>query len=315
VIQFGHIKKLTLRDIWAKEASEFTPWLSENIEALGKALGIELEVQGTEQNVGDFALDLLAKDLGTGRNVVIENQLSPTDHDHLGKLLTYAAGFNASVIIWLSEEIREEHRQTLDWLNQHTDEDTDFFGVVVEVLQIDDSRPAYNFKPVVFPNEWQKNKRRIQTTETSARGELYRAFFQELIDELREKYKFTGARVGQPQNWYSFSSGISGILFSAVFAQGGKARVECYIDQGDLEENKRLFDLLAENEEEIEAELGTSLEWERLDNKRASRISLYKPGSIDSDPAVLRDIRAWMIDYLLKFKKVFLPRLKKIMTE
>ena len=308
--RFGALKKLNLRDIWGKEASDFTPWLADNISALGEALGMELELERREANVGDFSLDLLAKNLGSGGQVVIENQLTPTDHDHLGKLLTYASGFGASTVVWVAESIRDEHRQALEWLNQRTDSETQFFGVVIEVIQIDDSKPAYNFKPIVFPNEWQKAKRRQASGQVSTKGEAYREFFQALIDDLRENHKFTGARIGQPQNWYAFSSGFSGIPFSAVFAQGGRVRVEVYIDQGDAEKNKALFDALKEQQETIEADYGANLEWERLDDKRASRIAAYRKGSIESSDDELREIHSWMIENLLAFKRVFAPKLK-----
>lgn len=312
---FGELKKVPLRDIWSHEAQDFTPWLASNIEALGDALGLELELTEREASVGGFSLDLLAKDLGSSRTVIIENQLTQTDHDHLGKLLTYAAGFNASTVIWVSEVVRDEHRQALEWLNQRTDTETQFFAVVVEVLKIDDSKPAFNFKPVVFPNEWQKSKKQKTSTNSSSKGEKYRAYYQALIDELRENHKFTGARIGQPQNWYSFSSGIQGVLYSAVFAQGGKARAEIYIDQGDQEKNKMLFDALKEREDEITANYGSVLEWERLDDKRASRIAIYREGMIESSDSELEEIRKWHIDNLLKIKKVFTPQVQRTLRD
>jgi hypothetical protein len=308
--EFGQLKRLGLRSVWAKEAYDFTPWLADNIQRLGEALGMDLELDSREASVGDFSLDLLAKDLSRSRTVIIENQLTPTDHDHLGKLLTYAAGFNATAIVWIAESIREEHRQALEWLNQRTDEETEFFGVIVEVLQIDNSKPAFNFKLVVFPNEWQKTKNRTATS-TTTKGEAYRAYFQELIDELREKHKFTGARVGQPQSWYHFGAEMSGAGYGASFALGGRVRVEVYIDQGEWESNKQIFDQLFNEKEAIEREFGEALEWERLDDKRASRIAIYRPGSIMSDAPALQEIRAWTINQLLKFKKVFGPQLKK----
>ncbi|MDH3360659.1 MAG: DUF4268 domain-containing protein, partial [Desulfobulbaceae bacterium] len=255
-MKFGKIEKLNLREIWPKEASDFTPWLADNLNTLGEALGMELELKGKEAAVGDFSLDLLARDLGTGRTVIIENQLTQTDHDHLGKLLTYAAGFSASTVIWVAETVRDEHRQSLEWLNQRTDEDTQFFGVAIEVFKIDDSKPAYSFKPVVFPNEWQKSRKRQANTNVSSKGEAYRNYFQSLIDELRENHRFTNAKIGQPQNWYSFSSGFSNIPIGAVFAMGRKTRIELYIDVGDGEKNKAIFDLLQGQKDLIHEKYG-----------------------------------------------------------
>jgi len=313
--KFGELKTLPLRELWPNEASDFTPWLASNIEALGKALGLELELTEREASVGDFSLDLLAKDLGSSRIAIIENQLTQTDHDHLGKLLTYAAGFTASIVIWVSESIRDEHRQALEWLNQRTDTETQFFGVIMQVLQIDDSKPAYNFKPVVFPNEWQKSKKQKTSSNISSKGEKYRSYFQSLIDELRESHRFTGAKAGQPQSWYSFSTGIKGILYGANFAMGGKARTEIYIDQGDFDQNKELFDALNKQLPEIENEYGSSFEWERLDDKRSCRIALYCNGTIEASDSELEQLRKWHIENLLKLKKIFIPFIKRIMKQ
>jgi hypothetical protein len=312
---FGELKKVSLREIWPHEAHDFTPWLAENVEELGIALGLELELVEREASVGDFSLDLLAKDLSTARTVIIENQLTATDHDHLGKLLTYAAGFEAYTVIWVSEVVRDEHRQAMEWLNQRTDAETAFFSVVVEVIQIDDSKPAFNFKPVVFPNEWQKSrKQKSPSNPVSLRGEKYRQYYQSLIDELREKHRYSGAKLGQPQNWYSFSaSGIRGILYSAVFAQGGRVRTEVYIDQQDFDKNKALFDALFSHAGEIAEEYGTPIEWERLDGKRACRIAVYRDGSIDDSDSDLEEIHNWHIENLLKVKEVFTPRINTIL--
>lgn len=309
---FGELKKIPLREIWPHEALNFTPWLADNIEKLGLAIGMELELIEREASVGDFSLDLLAKDLGTTKTVIIENQLTQTDHDHLGKLITYAAGFNASIIIWISEVIREEHRQAIDWLNQRTDSDTLFFGIVVEVIKIDESKPAFNFKIAASPNEWQKTKiHKVGSSIISTKGEKYRVYFQLLIDELREKYHFTGAKLAQPQNWYSFSSGISGVTYGAVFSQGGKARTEVYIDLGEQEKNKQIFDLLKKEDAQIEKEIEESLCWERLDDKRASRLALYTNGNIEDSDTELETVRNWHIEKLLKLKKHLDFRLKQ----
>jgi hypothetical protein len=306
---FGNLKTVQLRNVWPHEAADFTPWLANNIAALGEALGVELEITQSEASVGDFSLDLLAKDLGTGRNVIIENQLTGTDHDHLGKLLTYASGFDAGTIIWIAEAIRDEHRRALDWLNHHMGDEVAFFGVVVEVLQIDDSKPAFHFKVVVTPSEWSRSG--ITPKPTSTKGEAYRQFFQSLIDELREKYHFTSAKAGQPQNWYSFSSGMRGVVYSASFPQGGRVRVEIYIDFGELSANKALFDRLFSERQSIEAAFGDTLEWERLDDRRASRIASYFPGSISDPIETLSSIREQIVNRLLRFKRSVAPFVEK----
>ena len=316
---FGELKKIPLREMWPNEAHHFTPWLADNIEALGNALGFDLELKDREASVGDFSLDLLAEDLGTQRKVIIENQLTQTDHDHLGKLITYASGFNASIIIWIAESIRDEHRQAIEWLNQRTNTETQFFAVVVEGLQIDESKPAYNFKPIVFPNEWQKSKMRtLNTNNTSSRGEEYRSYYQPLIDELREKHHFTNARKAQPQNWYAFSSGIRGVNYCVAFSMGSIPRVEVYIDQGNKENNKQLFDTLKTKEHDIQEQYGGNFEWLRLDDKKACVILLRGNGRgrlSEMTEEEIDEVRHWHIKNLLKIKEVFAPLFKKVLQD
>jgi len=298
----GILRVIDPRTAWPDEARDFTPWLANNIQMLGEALGLDLVVDKREADVGDFSLDLLARDLSTGHTVVIENQLTATDHDHLGKLLTYAGGFDASVAVWITKEMRDEHRKALEWLNERTGVNTHFFGIVIELLQIDDSKPAPNFRVVVLPNNWEKITDPPQ--ELTEREKRYRSYFQGLIDELRDVHQFTGAKVGQPQNWYSFSSGHPEFYYSTSFANNKRIRSEVYLDCGDTEENKENFDSLFAKRELVEQLFGEELVWERLDNRRASRIALYRSGSID-DESALSVIKAWMIEKLLRFKAVF----------
>lgn len=314
-MKFGKLKKLSLRDVWKNEARDFTPWLADNLDVLGETLGMELETQGTETGVGDFSLDLLAKDLGTGHTVIIENQLNPTDHDHLGKLLTYAAGYSASAVVWIAENIRDEHKEVMEWLNQRTDEETLFFAVTIEVFKIDDSNPTYSLKPVVAPSEWQKTRKRQVSGTLSPKAEMYRDYFQKLIDELREQHHFTNARIGQPQNWYAFSTGFSGINYGAVFGKENKVRTELYIDVSDKDSNKALFDWLYSKQEEIHSNYGEELVWERLDDGKSSRIAIYREGSIESEESDIQSIKQWHIENLLRFKKVFKRYLKDGLRE
>jgi hypothetical protein len=308
MVDLGVLKrrKVTgLREIWLTEAGDFTPWLGQNINLLGETLGIDIEVQSIEAPVGNYSLDILAHDVGRDRAVVIENQITQTDHDHLGKVITYASGYDASTIIWIAAEFKEEHREAVDWLNRRTDQDTDFFGVVVEVLQIDDSRPAVNFRLVAAPNEWGKGRK--VTVPPSERGERYREFYMGLVDELREKHQFTSSRSAPATNWCAFGSGYTGVSFNPVFGKGGKVRSEVYIDLGDADRNKAFFDFLKAREEKINAGIGSPLIFERLDDAKASRIALYRPGSIDDPPERLQEIHAWFVKSLLALKRVIGP--------
>ena len=220
------IDKVDLREVWPNEAADFTPWLAENIAELGGALGMDLAVQAREAPVGTNRLDLLASD-GSGRTVVIENQLGITDHNHLGQLLTYMAGFDANVIVWIARNFRDEHAEALSLLNRRTGEDTEFFGIEVELWSIDKSRPAVNFKLVTAPNEWGKQTTSNPPAGTSERSERYRDFFQGLIDTLREEHHFTNARKAQARasSYLLFSRTWHNVLkYGASFRDGWKGQ-------------------------------------------------------------------------------------------
>src|SRR5437867_10700355 len=154
----GRLQKVNLREAWTSESSDFTPWLAQegNLQLLGETIGIELELASQEKDVGPFRADILCKDTATGNWVLIENQLERTDHTHLGQLLTYAAGLQAVTIVWVARSFTEEHRATLDWLNEITDDRFNFFALEIELWRIGDSPVAPKFNVVSKPNDWSK---------------------------------------------------------------------------------------------------------------------------------------------------------------
>lgn len=313
---FSRLTKIPLRDTWVHEAHDFTPWLEENIDRLGDALGLTLDVLGREVPIDRFSLDLLAQDSQSEKKVIIENQLDPADHKHLGQLLLYAAGVDASIIIWISEEVDGVHRRVLDWLNQKTDEDLHFFAVVVEVVTIEDSKDskqALVFTPVVFPNKWQKSQKH-RIPELSPRHQKRKTYFQKLIDELREQHNFTTARIAQHYTYYHFTSGIGKVHYGAMLrVENNRAYTYVHIMEGVRGGRLHLFDTLKAEKDEFEEPFNTQLEWIRgSEEDNFSRIAVSCPGSIDANEHELDTIREWHINYLLKLKEVFQPKIVQI---
>ncbi len=151
----GRIDQVDIREIWADEAADFTPWLCQNLDLLGKELRLNLELVEKEKAIGWFYLDILARDVDNGTLVAIENQLEWSDHSHLGQLLTYVAGCNAGAAVWVSPWIRPEHRQAINRLNQVSDGKIQFYGVEIRAIKIGDSPPAPDFRPVAVPDCWE----------------------------------------------------------------------------------------------------------------------------------------------------------------
>ena len=225
-IALGKLEQVDPRLLWTSEPAHFTPWLASNLPTLGEALGLELELITAESSVGPFACDIEARDINTGRKVIVENQLEPTDHTHLGQLLTYAAGLDATVIVWISPLVREQHRQAIDFLNRYTAEGLDFFAVGLEVVKIGASLPAVVFRLVASPNAWAKTAASTnQPAVTSSRMLAYQEFYQGLINELRTVHHFTNAKAAQPQSWYSFTSGTRGFVYSTTFTSKCRSKI------------------------------------------------------------------------------------------
>jgi hypothetical protein len=315
MLELGAVKNFPLKDLWSGEASHFTPWLSQNLDVLAQKLGMDLELETTDTSVGDFSADIIARDLSTNHLVVIENQFGNTDHRHLGQLITYSSVLGAGVVVWIAESIRSEHKSAIDFLNQNLKESLRLYALEASVIRIDNSKPAFVLNVISQPSE------PLVTTSDRAQSisetrEKYREYFQALIDELREKHNFTNARVGQPQNWYAFASDNSRIYkYGTSFASDDRVRAETYLDCGDKGKNEQLFDCLRGQKEAVEKEFGSTLSWERLDEKRACRVAAYHDGGIDADTQQLSEIREWTIASLLKFKSIFPSRIKQCLTQ
>ena len=227
-------------------------------------------------------------------------------------MLTYTAGYDAKTAIWVAGRFRDEHREALDMLNHRTDQNTEFYGVVMQLWKIGDSDPAPHFEVISAPNHWKKSiLGEVVGRAQDGKSELYRDFFQGIVDSLRGRPDALSPHKVAGRSWLSFKRECHeyGHGLSFTRAYGGRFRVETYIDCGDRESNKELFDyFFEENKEEIEADIGEGLDWDRLDTKRACRISAFRPGSIEGSPTELDSIKAWMVKMLPKVRDAFKPR-------
>jgi len=299
------------------EAVDFTPWLArkENLEILGETLGIDLELEAQERRVGPFRADILCKEVGTDRWVLVENQLERTDHTHLGQLLTYASGLEAVTIVWLAGYFTEEHRSTLDWLNRITDESFRFFGLEVELWRIGDSPAAPKFNIVSKPNDWSQSVAQAaraidenELTETKAMQRAYWEAFQAVLKGAGGTV--SGSNRPQPQSWMAYPIGRSDFNLGAVMIRPQKqVRAELYI-RGTRA--KGLFKLLEQQRDLVERELGYSRRWEELPARQDSRVAIYLN---DADPENRTDWprqHEWLARHLNDLKRVFSNRVANL---
>ena len=311
----GRLEKIDLRDIWRTEDQDFTPWLArdENISLLADTLGLELEVEAQEKEVGPFRADILCKDIHNDSWVLIENQLERTDHRHLGQLITYAAGLKAVTIVWVAAKFTEEHRAALDWLNAVTGDDFRFFGLEVELWRIGESPAAPKFNIVSKPNEWSKTvgaaTRRIEAEALTDTKQLQLAFWEQLHAEL-QTHPGIRTQKPRPQHWTNLPIGRSGARLGAILnSREEKIAVELYL--GD-ENAMAYFRELEANKAAIEEELGYAVDWRALPDKRASRILLLREKCPLEDQSRWPEYRAWLTAKLEDFDRVFRPKVKAL---
>ena len=298
----GILKEITdLRSIWPHEALNFTPWVAENVDLLADAVGLDITVDETESSVGDFNVDIYASETGTDRKIIIENQLEDTDHDHLGKLITYASGKGADVVIWVVKHAREEHKAAVEWLNNHTDDKIGFFLCEIKLFQIGDSQIAPSFTVVERPNDWTKEIRKTASANPTQqqRLEYWQAFNDYAFSDANFSRIFN-KRKPTTDHWMDFSIGSSACHIAVSQIQKRKAvDVELYIN-----DDKELFKSLFAHKDEIEKNMEMELEWKELPERKASRILIEKTVDLD-DRATWPEQFDYIMDTCIKMKKAF----------
>ena len=305
-MKLGKLKEVKLREIWKHEQYDFSNWLSkeENLNELGNTLGLTLVEVETEKLVGSYRCDILCKDEITSKVVLIENQLEPTNHDHLGKIITYASGLNASVIVWIVEHAREEHASAIEWLNKNMDSDISFFLMELHAYQIGDSLPAPYFKIIEQPNDFTQQIKSISKNEGMNESMSKRLEFWTMFnDVLTNRGLPFNKRKPTTDHWYDFAIGSSKChLCCSLVNKSGFIRIEMWIN-----DSKEQYDHFFSKKDEIENAIGHKLLWQRLDNKKASRISLNIEGLDFNDNGNYSQLMNDSIDMLILFRNAFKP--------
>jgi len=312
----GRLEKVELREIWGSESQDFTPWLAlpENIELLGQTIGIELELEAKEKNVGQFKADILCKNTLDNSWILIENQLERTDHTHLGQILTYAAGLNAVTIVWIAQKFTDEHRSAIDWLNEKTDEQINFFALEIELYKIGNSNIAPKFNIICKPNDWHKTiseaARRIEYSEKSELKLLQQEYWNKLGDYIRENSKIIKPQKGLPQHWANHAIGRT-FFNNAAIVNSRENKIGVYLSiTGN--NSKSFFQQLLLQKTEIEKETKFKLEWEELPEAIESRIKIIKDDINPIDKDNWKTMIQWHKEALETIDLLFRKRIKEL---
>jgi hypothetical protein len=319
----GRLEKVELREGWSSESADFTPWLAqeENLALLGETIGIELELESQEKEVGPFRADILCKDTANDSWVLIENQLERTDHTHLGQLLTYAAGLEAVTIVWVAARFTDEHRAALDWLNEHTDEKINLFGLEIELWRIDDSPIAPKFNIISQPNDWARTVQKAASSggEISELRQLQLRFWTAFKQRMEEKGSFVRCQKPWPQNWTNHALGRTGAHLTSIVSgwsaetglKNPEIRVVLYLDGPNA---KQEFVALEKQKGSIEGALGFPLRWHNPENKAVCHLYTRQDADFLNE-ALWPQHFEWLWERLETMHKVFAPIVKNLKEE
>lgn len=308
----GLLQKVDLRQIWLSESSDFTPWLAkaDNLAVLGDTIGIDLELEAQEKFVGPFRADLLCKDADNDSWVLVENQLERTDHNHLGQLLTYAAGLQTVTIVWVAAKFTEEHRAALDWLNEITNSRFRFFGLEVELWRIGESDPAPRFNIISKPNDWSRSVERAANqidaealSDTKLQQQRYWQAFNKMLEDRGAPLR---TRTPRPQHWHNFSVGRSKFkLCTKVNSQNHTIAAELFISHDRAND---YLALLKTDSNAIEAECGFTLDWQELPGRIGTRVEVALNGTDPTSEENWTQQHEWLADRLIRMNKAFRNR-------
>ena len=306
----GRLRRVALREVWAHEAHDFTPWLAENVDVLNSAIDLTLSIVAREQTVGDFSVDLVAED-ESGNPVIIENQLERSNHDHLGKLITYLTQIGAKAAIWIVSDPRPEHISAISWLNESSS--ASFYLLKLEAVRIEDSPSAPMLTLIVGSSEESQAAGETKR-EFTERYSLRRRFWTSLLEGAKEKTLLHANTSASQSNYVMTGAGRSGLNFRYVIQQH-TSEIDLYIDRGREadNENEEIFDTLEEAKDKIEEVFGESLEWQRLEGKRACRIGKrFSLGGYRDDEEEWSEIQDTMIDGMIQLEKALRPHIDRL---
>lgn len=303
-MEIGKLKEVELRNLWKHEQYDFSEWLSqnENIELLNDILGLTLTDISKEVYVGSYRCDLVAVDESSGIKVIIENQLESSNHEHLGKIITYASGLDAQVVVWIVKNAKEEHRSAIEWLNNNTNSDINFFLIELHAYKIGDSLPAPYFEIIEKPNDFIKNNKVNGNKNELNKSQSERLIFWNRFNEiLIDKGKPFNVRKATTDHWYDVAIGSSSSHISIELINKEKhIRIGLY-----MVDDKEYFDKLFANKDTIETQLGIKLEWQRECSGNVSRVKYKLPGLDYDNHSNYDELINKSIDIAANMQKVF----------
>lgn len=316
MVEIAKLQKINLREVWKGE-DQFSDWLADNLTRLGEELGLELEQSERERAVGAFSADIICVDQISNTDVVIENQFTRTDHDHLGKMITYASGLKSSIVIWVSPQFREEHRSAIDWLNDISGSETGFFGVVIDIFQIGESAYAPHFDIIAKPNDWQQKIRlgsgSSRTSPLSENEHRMLGFWNEVRAFFNEKQSLLTPGNSRHGDWLLFKLGAPSMYVRVIFdGHATEWRVEAilYGRKRSPEYSRKWLDHMTQNQSKIEKVAGEELRWDNPEQNVEKSISYSsEPADID-DPTSRATIIKKIHDKVHRLDRAFCPHVK-----